>query len=70
MLFWLPYFRPKTFGLFGVRLLVCFCVMPSQLLVIIIIIIIIIIIVVVVVVAVDGLRHKLIGINKFIYFIY
>ena len=33
MLFRLPYFRLKSFGFFGVWLLVCFCVMPSQLLI-------------------------------------
>ena len=33
MLFYLPYFPPETFGSFDIRLLVCFCVMPSQLLV-------------------------------------
>ena len=31
--FWLPYFRPKSFGFFVIRLLVCFCVIPSQLLI-------------------------------------
>ena len=31
--FWLPYFNPKSFGFFGIRLLVCFCVIPSQLLI-------------------------------------
>ena len=33
MIFWLLYFRPKTFSFFGVRLKVRFCVMPSQLMV-------------------------------------
>ena len=33
MLFWLPYFSPKSFDFFSIRLLVCFCVMPSQLLI-------------------------------------
>ena len=33
MLFWLPYFRPKSFGFLDVQLLVCFCIMPSQLLI-------------------------------------
>ena len=33
MFFWLPYFRTKSFGFFGIRLLVCFRVTPSQLLI-------------------------------------
>ena len=32
--FWQPYFRPKSFGFFGMPLLVCLCVMPSQLLIV------------------------------------
>ena len=31
--FWLPYFSPKSFGFFCVRLLVCFRVISSHLLV-------------------------------------
>ena len=33
MFLWLPYFSPKSFGFFYIRLLVCFRVTPSQLLI-------------------------------------
>ena len=33
MFFSLPYFSPKPFGFFGIRLLVCFRVTPTQLLI-------------------------------------
>ena len=33
MPFQLPYFRPKLFGFFGIWLLICFCIMPSHLLI-------------------------------------
>ena len=33
MLFWLPYFSPESFGFFCIRLLICFIVISSQLLI-------------------------------------